>query len=296
MHVDHAPYLRLSNRSRLDKAINSLLGITEGITADSEINSAEEAFLTTWLQEHEDARNSHPYTELMPIVERAIADEVLDAEEKEDIRWLCDRLQSHEFYDAATADMQRLHAILGGVAADSIIKEAELRGLSDWLADHDHLQRVWPYDEVASLIVGVLKDKKIDTEEHALLMRFFGEFTALLDDKTITNPLLLGDTSVVGLCAVCPEIEFQQKSFCLTGASYRYKRSDFRRLLESLGARVVDSVSKKLDYLIIGADGNPCWAYACYGRKVEAAVNLRKEGARLLLVHENDLHDAISDL
>ena len=58
----------------------------------------------------------------------------------------------------------------------------------------------------------------------------------------------------------------------------------------------MNSVSAKLDYLIIGADGNPCWAYACYGRKVEKAVDLRKTGSRLLLVHENDFHDAVADI
>jgi hypothetical protein len=58
---------------------------------------------------------------------------------------------------------------------------------------------------------------------------------------------------------------------------------------------VASSVSSKVDYLIIGADGNPCWAYACYGRKVEMAVQLRKQGSRLQLIHEHDFHDAIAD-
>src|SRR5690606_19954385 len=164
------------------------LGITEGITADSKINAAEEMFLRAWLTEHQYVRNTHPYNELMPIVERAIADGVLDTEEKADIDWLCERLQSQEFYDTATAGMQRLHALIGGVAADGNVNEAELMGLSEWLADHDYLQGIWPYDEVGSLVAGVLKDKKVDAAEHDLLTRFFGEFIALLDDRTITSP------------------------------------------------------------------------------------------------------------
>lgn len=51
--------------------------------------------------------------------------------------------------------------------------------------------------------------------------------------------------------------------------------------------------SKKVDYLVIGAEGNPCWSYACYGRKVERAVELRKEGLRIMIVHERDFHDAL---
>ena len=54
-------------------------------------------------------------------------------------------------------------------------------------------------------------------------------------------------------------------------------------------------VSRYLNYLVIGAEGNPCWSYACYGRKVEKAVELRRAGAQILLVHENDFHDAVAD-
>ena len=56
------------------------------------------------------------------------------------------------------------------------------------------------------------------------------------------------------------------------------------------------TVTKSLNYLVIGAEGNPCYAYACYGRKVEKEVELRRGGARIQLVHENDYHDAIADL
>lgn len=52
----------------------------------------------------------------------------------------------------------------------------------------------------------------------------------------------------------------------------------------------------KLNYLVIGAEGNPCWAFACYGRKVEKAVELRKKGVRVVIVHENDFHDAVLDV
>lgn len=37
--------------------------------------------------------------------------------------------------------------------------------------------------------------------------------------------------------------------------------------------------------------GNPCWAYACYGRKIEKAMELRKKGAQILIVHEADFLD-----
>lgn len=296
MHVDHHGYFKFTGRSRLEKSINSLIGVIEGISADSIINKAEIEFLNLWLSEHQELKDCHPYNELLPVVENAIADGILTSDEKQDILWLCEKLCSTEFFDKTTADIQRLHAILGSVAADGVITEAELRGLSDWLSDHEHLKTSWPYEEVGSLITGILSDKKIDNTEQNVLKEFFTEFTSILDSRTIVSPKLTVNGNILGLCAVCPEIAFPGSKFCFTGTSHKYTRSEFAELIKRLGGEVVNSVSAKLDYLIIGADGNPCWAYACYGRKVEKAVELRRSGAHLLLVHENDFHDAVADI
>ena len=46
---------------------------------------------------------------------------------------------------------------------------------------------------------------------------------------------------------------------------------------------------------MVGNSGNPCWAYACYGRKIEEAVTLRKAGAKVVIVNETDFWDAVDD-
>src|SRR3989338_5238303 len=295
MHTDHREYFKFTGRSRLDKAINSLIGLVEGISIDGSINESEIGFLRLWLQENREVRNQHPFTELMPVVEMAIADGVLTDDERQDILWLCEKLKSTEYFDATTADIQRLHALMAGITSDGTITETELKGLSAWLADHDQLKTCWPYDEVDSLITTVLADGKIDDAEHQLLKNFFGEFVAVLDNRTIVSPKINEKTTLVGLCAVCPEIEFSGSKFCFTGASAKYSRTEFTSLVKRLGGAVVGAVSSTLNYLVIGADGIPCWSYACYGRKVEKAVELRKQGARILLVHEYDFHDAVAD-
>lgn len=295
MHPDHLEYVRFTSRARLEKSVNSLLGLIEGMAIDSSINQSEVTFLNLWLREHADVRDQHPYNELIPLVQSAVEDGVLTQDEHDDIVWLCERLRSTEFFDQTTADLQRLHAILGGIVSDGQVTEEELRGLSTWLQDHEHLKTCWPYDEIDSLIVGVMKDQKIDPEEHALLKAFFSEFTALMDDRTITKPVISEGANIVGLCTVCPEIEFSASTFCFTGASSRYSRKALAATVERLGGIFAPNVTKTVRYLIIGADGNPCWAYACYGRKVEKAVELRKSGVRILLIHENDFHDAVAD-
>ncbi|MCQ4143191.1 BRCT domain-containing protein [Vogesella sp. AC12] len=295
MHYDHKSYLPFTGRSRLDKSINSLIGIVEGIAIDQEINAREVRFLQDWVSEHAELQGRHPYNELMPVVMAALEDGVLTADERDDILWLCNQLRSTGYYDEVTADLQRLHALLGAILADGVITEAELRGLSAWMADHEHLKRCWPYDEIDSLIVTVMADKKIDEQEQKMLRSFFAEFIGFLDNTTIVSPMVEARGEISGLCSVCPEVVFQGAKFCFTGASSRYKRTEIAEIVQGLGGEVVNDVSSRVDYLVIGADGNPCWAYACYGRKVEKAVQLRKKGAHILLVHENDFHDAVAD-
>lgn len=296
MQSEQKEYARFHTGSRLDKSINQLIGLIEGITIDGVINKTEVGLLNMWLAEHLEVRNSHPFNELIPVVEQAIADGVLDEEERDDILWLCEKLRSTEYFDEITADLQILHGILGGIAADGVVTKDELKGLREWVNNHEHLRTCYPFDEVDSLITSILADGRIDDQEQKLLQQFFSEFIAILDDKTLTSPLMLKNSSVEGVCASCPEITFEGSSFCFTGASKHYSRVEFEKLVTSFGGIASPSVTKQLNYLVIGSEGNQCWAYACYGRKVERAVELRKQGARLLIVHENDFQDAVADI
>lgn len=296
MHSDYSEYFRFTSRSRLEKSVNSLVGIVEGIAIDAEINSFELGFLRRWLNDHDELLNRHPYSELMPVIQAALIDGVLSPDEREDILWLCERVMSTEFFDRTTAGLQRLHGIVGGIIADGEVTEHELTGLSNWLDDHDYLKTCWPYDEVASIITAVMSDGRIDQQEQKMLRAFFSEFVQVLDERTIVSPSVSIDTTITGLCAVCPEIKFEGNKFCFTGSSSRYTRKDISSLVKKIGGEVSSSLTSSVTYLVIGAEGNPCWAYACYGRKVEQAVALRKSGSRILIVHENDFHDAVADM
>jgi hypothetical protein len=290
-----ASYFRYTGRARLEKALNSLIGMVEGMAIDGVVNSIEVGFLRSWLHENMELKHSHPFSELIPAVEAALADGILTEEERLDILWLCARLQSTEFFDQTTAGIQRLHGLLAGIASDQTISERELRGLSEWLSEHEELKTRWPFEEIENVITAVLRDGKVDDDEHRMLQNLFSQFVAIDDNKTIVSPLVSHRGAVVGLCAVCPEIQFEGKRFVFTGTSAKSSRDEFGEIVQRHGGVMTGAVSKKIDYLIIGADGNPCWAYSCYGRKVEMAVKLRKEGARILLIHENDFWDAIAD-
>ncbi len=279
----------------MDKAINSLLGLIEGITIDGHVNDKEMEALRTWIDTNADLRCRHPYTELIPTLEQALSDGVLCEDERQDIMWMCENLRSTEYYNGVTADVLRLHGVLAGIGADGIISELELRQLAEWLEQHEHLKTCWPYDEVDSLITGILVDGRIDPNEQGALQSFFSEFVAQADDSGTAGSVRSKGPSLMGLCSVCPQVSFRGRTFCFTGASAHYSRTELWQIVTKFGGEVSKGVSQNVDYLVVGADGNPCWAYACYGRKVQKAVDLRKQGVGILVVHEHDFLDAIED-
>lgn len=131
MHTDHSPYFGYTPRSRLDKAVKSLVGIIEGITIDQKLNEKELSFLSEWIQENEELRDRHPFNELLPVVQAVFHDLIVTNEEKSDLIWLCEKLtKTTDFYDQITSDIQRLHGVLGGIIADGVITETELIGLT----------------------------------------------------------------------------------------------------------------------------------------------------------------------
>lgn len=281
-------------KARLEKAIHSLMGVLEGVALDGVLNPDEVSFLRMWTREHLEFADLHPINEILPPLMHALEDGVVDNEEQQDLLWLCRRLSGCSFYDEITVDLQRFHGVLAGVIADTVISKAELEALRDWMEDHPHLLCRWPFDEVGSLIHDVLLDGVVTPAEHKTLLSFFANFLAIGDDVTITSPYAAyPNIGLAGVCAVAPDIQLQGRTFCLTGSFTRHKKAEIGMLIERRQGGWTDSLSKSIHYLVVGGKGNPNWAYACYGRKVERAMEYRQAGGTILIVHEVDLLDAL---
>ncbi len=284
-------YFKYTTKARHDKAFNTLLGILEGIAADKTVSAKEWELLEQWVDENRSLADRHPYNEVIPPLIDAMADGRLEEDEHQNLTWVCNQVRSQEYYDLITADVQRLQAILAAIASDGVVSEAEVEKLSDWLEDHAALKMCWPFDEVSSLITSVMEDRWIDPVEQKTLLEHFQNFAP--QDMQFDRPTQTV-TTISGICAVAPEIYFEDHSFCFTGESSRTTREEMKIMALDRGARVLTDISPRLNYLVVGTKGNPCWAYTCYGRKIEKAMQMRKRGARILIVHEADFFDALA--
>lgn len=294
-------YRQFTGPAELHKSLMILTGLLRGIGADAIVNDTEREELENWCALHEPMLNKHPYSEIVPLIREAIEDGVFLDDELQDILWLCDRLTDDAkgklYYDFTTACIQSLQGILYGIISDGIITDSEICALGQWLRDNDFLTGTYPFDEVQSLLASVLEDGKVTDAEREELKAFFSVFV----DPSVSFNLHESDMqsirdqySVVGICALGPDIQFEGKRFCITGAfAADMPRSHIEEIIRDHGGVCTKGVSNVTDYLIVGSDGNPCWAYACYGRKIEKAIMLRRSGGKILIVSEVDFWDAL---
>lgn len=252
-----------------------------------------------WCSLHEHMRERHPFSELFPAIEMILQDGKIDEDEKQDLLWMCNNfINGSSFYDDATSSIQFLSGLVHGLMADGDLSDEEIKALKLWLDDNDFLQGTYPFDELSSMIHTILEDKIITDDERNSLIAFIGNLIEFKDSYNLSEPNfaeLRKKYSVCGVCAFCPDVTIKGKRFCFTGESYRSSRSEIQEEVEKRGGLFRKAVSSKTDYLVVGNAGNPCWAYACYGRKIEEAISLRKNGAKLQIINETDFWDAIWD-
>ena len=282
-------------KARADKAINSLKGILLGIISDDKIDSYEMKELQLWAREHHYLVNRNPFREFMSLIDNTVSNGIPPKEAIEDLYWLCQKYEHDSiYYNGITSDLQQLQGIFHGILSDGELNDTEIFKLHEWLSENEHLNSYYPYDEIRSLVLSIVSDKKIEEEERLILMTFIKQFVELSNnDVKISIDKATADINISGICAVDPEIIFENKTFCVTGILSRGTRNELQNAIKNKGGISVNSISKKTDYLIIGDTSNACWSYACYGRKVEKALDLRKSGNTIVLVHEFDVFDAI---
>lgn len=290
-------YRAYTGKQETDKAIHTLKGILTGIALDGIINEHETTELRLWVQHNLALSNQNPIKEFVATISAMLADGIPSAEAVEDLNWLIQSFESDSYYyNGVTTDIQILQGICHGILADGEVSDDEIFALDKWLDENTHLNSYYPYDEISSLVLSITRDKRIDEQERLELMAFFKQFSNIKHDDVRSY---LEQTTyripINGICTTNPDIVFAEKKFCFTGLLKNWKRADAHNHVHQLGGIAMTKVSSGIDYLIVGDTGNQAWAYSCYGRKVEEAIKMRKDGHRVSIIHEFDFKDALLD-
>lgn len=284
-------YRQFTGPAEMQKSINTLLGILEGISIDHVVDDLETQELKNWYELHRCLIDRHPFNEIIPALDIALSDQIITYEEAEDLRWLCQQVTSGQYYDLVTSAIQTLHGLIHGIMANNVVTDDEIYALQDWMEDHSIIKGTYPFDEIYSLVFSITEDGIVTESERDTLRAFFSEFIDTRDSCNLSALELANlreQYSIQGICAKNPDILILDHVFCFTGTSTVATRNEIAAIISKNGGIFGNTVTKKTHYLIVGADGNPCWAYSCYGRKIEKAVAMRENGFPISIVNEND--------
>lgn len=183
----------------------------------------------------------------------------------------------------------QLLGLVSGITADGQLHDLEIQFLRTWLAQNRSANEHWLGGRIAAHIDAVLADGRVSEDERAgLLVELQNaagvEFasTGCVTSETIAFP------------ADDCEVRLSGAVVCLTGKFHFGGRSDCEKATIAVGATCVDSVTKKLNYLVIGSAGaTASWKQASYGNKIDAAMKLKEGGHRIFILDEESWRSAL---
>lgn len=262
---------------RLVTNINNLAGIIEGITADQTINEKEVRRLQQWLDENQINKSYMLFNKIINEISLILEDNVIDLYEQVKLKNIVQAIRSSKLYNETTLGLQLLEGIVEGISCDDVINEDEIINLQKWLAEHDYLKGVYPFDKIYCMVENVLADGKLSEEEKEELAVAFRELYSPVSSRVEENT----------------QIELTGKKFCLSGEFSCASKSEVSKKLVEKGAIEKSGVSSKLDYLFVGGSGSAAWKFGKIGGKIAKAMELQEKGGKIQIIGEDEMEEYI---
>lgn len=197
--------------------------------------------------------------------------------------------QNVTFKNDLNRSLGALIGIAQGLICDAHINDSEIKFLNSWLNENQNISLSWPGDVIHARVKVALADGVVTDDERQYLLetlqKLIGGTLEELQQTAHVSELMLDD--------VC-KVFFVGNTFCLTGEFVFASRSLCAEAIERRGGKVATAVSKKLNYLVIGGLGSHEWKHGSFGTKVAKAMALKREGATLLVVHEDHWANSLS--
>lgn len=178
--------------------------------------------------------------------------------------------------------LNELNGLCSGLLANGRLEDGEIYFLDTWIRSNKEIVPNWPLNIISKRVNDVLANGIITENER--------------DDLKKTLSELVGGTlqehgSVSGMATRLPvekisNIEFDGKYFCFTGKFIYGPREKCETAVIEKGATVIKSITKNIDYLVIGTLSSRDWAHTNHGRKIEKTIKYKQERKSISIVSE----------
>jgi len=193
-------------------------------------------------------------------------------------------------YAVQARQVDELIGLIKGVLADGVLYQEEVVFLLKWLETNEQVREEWPANVLYPRIHAALLDGHVDEQEEQELMSLL---LATIGGNSGPSRGYASDSTSLPLSSPEPEIVFEGSVFCFTGAFNSGTRAWCVEQVESRGGLFKATISKKLDYLVIGDVGSRDWLHSTHGTKIKQAVDYRNKGAALHIISEQHWYKAL---
>lgn len=176
--------------------------------------------------------------------------------------------------------IDELIGLARGVAADGDLNIAEVEFLQKWLAANMEISQQPLIRTLYHRINEVLLDGQLDDEEKVQILDALNSFSS--------RDFELGEvlkSSTLPLCDPAPTLSFANKSYCFTGTFIYGQRKACEQAIAERGGQSA-SLSRKTDFLVVGAYATESWKHSAFGIKIIQACEWRDEGRPISIVSE----------
>lgn len=183
--------------------------------------------------------------------------------------------------------IDELIGVIKGVTADGIVTQAEVEYLLCWMDANRKASTLWPakviYPRLVDAIHGGAMSIEKESEILDLLIRAVGGNTATRDGHE-------SNSSKLPYTGMNTPVTFEGLHFCFTGTFASGSRNWCHGKVVERGGNSVGTISKKLNYLVVGDIGSENWLHSTHGRKIEKAVKYNADGCNIAILSEEYWH------
>ena len=177
-----------------------------------------------------------------------------------------------------------LLGVCKGIIADGKVVPEEADYLKLWLEKHQAYKSFWPANVLSERISAIYEDGVVDGEEQEELAELLGKITG--EKPGFKDAIELAKNVVVDYPQ--PRVDFEGKSFCLTGRFAFGPHSKCGQAIESRGGSWTEFPNPETDYLVIGALQGKRWDLPSKGKKIEFVVTNPEARSRTAIISEEN--------
>jgi len=180
--------------------------------------------------------------------------------------------------------IDQLSGMCAGILADGSVSETEARFFYDWVKKYASYEPVWPFTDILSRLDRIFSDGLISEEERHELKNIMEQITG----KGLQSEPSETFSSELPLDSPLPEqIIFEGHEFIPTGRFAFGTRQKVADMITMRHGIVKDGFpTRSTRYLVIGVFASRDWYHTNYGRKIERAVELRRDGCPISIIPE----------